>query len=126
MDWMDEYLVWNSSFYPRSISFSSDEIWTPDIMVSNQVNNLRFDMRDPKEAHLRTSSSFELNEKHKYPILVKSNGLCTWLFPARVMSTCQLDQELVINNVYFGLILFRLFNKINYFSSFHSTNNTVV
>ena len=34
-----------------------------------------------------------MNEKENYPILVRSDGHCVWLFPIKIISSCQLDQD---------------------------------
>lgn len=94
--WVDEFLTWNQSSYSRSISFRSDEIWVPDILVDNNINNLRFDSKETKDTYLRTSTAFDLNERNKYPVLVRPDGHCVWLFPIKIMSSCQLDQQNVI------------------------------
>ena len=107
--WQDEFLRWNHSIHSKSISFRSEEIWTPDILVGNNVNNLRFDTnRDGKDVYLRGNTAFDLNERNKYPVLVRPDGNCVWLFPIKVMSSCQLNQEKVAFIIYF---IFEIFSK---------------
>ena len=90
--WNDQFLTWNRSIYSNSILFRSHEIWVPDVIAKNNVNNIAL---SNKESLLAGSSIsiFDPNEKNKYLIIVKPNGDCRWVFPMKLMSNCQLDQR---------------------------------
>ena len=81
----------NKSLFSNTISFKSNEIWVPDVIASNNVNNIVFDSKESSRAS--SNSIFDLNERNKYMILVKPNGDCRWVFPMKLMSNCQLDQQ---------------------------------
>ncbi|XP_042295528.1 neuronal acetylcholine receptor subunit alpha-7-like isoform X1 [Sceloporus undulatus] len=74
MYWYDHYLRWNESEYPgvKSLRFSPDRLWTPDILLYNSANE-EFD------------STFHTH------ILVNSSGYCQWLPPGILKSTCRID-----------------------------------
>lgn len=90
--WNDQYLTWNKSIYPSSILYRPLEIWVPDIIAKNYVNNI---IQTNKKSLLvgDTISIFDHNERLKYMITVKPNGDCRWVFPMKLMSNCQLDQQ---------------------------------
>ncbi|XP_061462912.1 neuronal acetylcholine receptor subunit alpha-7-like [Rhineura floridana] len=74
MYWYDHYLRWNESEYPgvKTLRFSADRIWTPDILLYNSANE-DFD------------STFHTH------VLVNSSGYCQWLPPGILKSTCRID-----------------------------------
>ena len=96
--WRDDFLQWNASIYPNSIEFKSNEIWVPDILAVNNVNNFKF---EPKETYLigHANNIFDFNERNKYFINCMPSGDCRWVFPMKLMSVCELDQQ------YFPLVL---------------------
>ncbi len=90
--WNDEYLTWNKSLFSSSIIFRPNEIWVPDVIVKNNVNNI---IHSNKESLLVGSSVsiFDPNERLKYLIIVRPNGDCRWVFPMKLMSNCELNQQ---------------------------------
>ena len=90
--WRDDFLRWNESLYPMPIAFRSNQIWTPDILAINNVNNFKF---ESKETYLigHANNIFDFNERSKYFIMVNPNGDCHWMFPMKLMSICELDQQ---------------------------------
>ena len=92
MRWNDQFLTWNDSLFSNSIYFRSHEIWVPDVIVKNNVNNIAL---TNQESLLSGSSIsiFDPREKNKYQIKVKPNGDCRWVFPMKLLSNCQLDQR---------------------------------
>lgn len=90
--WNDEFLRWNESIYSNTIAFTTNEIWTPDIITENNMNNFKYDFKDAFFMPY-VNNIFDFNERNKYMILVKPNGDCRWVFPIKLMSACQLNQE---------------------------------
>lgn len=92
LSWRDELLKWNKSLFSSNISFKSHDIWTPDILAMNNVNNFKF---ENKETYLigHSNNIFDFNEREKYLINVNWNGDCVWEFPMKLMSMCELDQQ---------------------------------
>jgi hypothetical protein len=90
--WKDEFLKWNESIYPYTISFTPKEIWVPDLISNNNVNNF---INESKESYLvgHSNNIFELNERNKYFVMVSPNGECRWVFPMKLMSVCQLNHD---------------------------------
>ena len=90
--WKDEFLKWNESIYPYTISFRPMEIWVPDLITNNNVNNFKF---ESQESYLvgHSNNIFDLNERNKYFVMVNPNGECRWVFPMKLMSVCQLNQD---------------------------------
>lgn len=90
--WKDEFLKWNKSVYPNAITFKSSEIWVPDIITTNNVNNFKY---DSEETNIVGSANniFDFNERNKYLILVNPDGDCRWVFPLKLLSMCELNQE---------------------------------
>ncbi|RNA09085.1 hypothetical protein BpHYR1_036427 [Brachionus plicatilis] len=76
--WRDEFIKWNSSVYSNTISFKSTEIWAPDIIVSNNVNNFKFDSEKIVRYTQSSSNIYDFSERNKYFILVDPNGDCRW------------------------------------------------
>ncbi|KAJ8005029.1 hypothetical protein DPEC_G00142400 [Dallia pectoralis] len=74
MEWYDHYLQWNQSEYPgvQSLRFTSDQIWTPDILLYNS-------------AHDKFDATF------KSSVLVNSSGFCIYLPPGIFSSVCDVD-----------------------------------
>jgi hypothetical protein len=92
LTWKDEFISWNERIYPMTIEFKSSEIWVPDILAMNNVNNFKFEQ---KESYLvgHANNIFDFNERNKYFIMVNSSGMCRWTFPMKLMSICELDQQ---------------------------------
>jgi hypothetical protein len=90
--WNDELIRWNESAYGQPIAFRPGVIWTPDILAMNNVNNFNY---ENKETYLigHAKSIFDFNERNKYLIMVNPNGDCRWVFPMKLMSVCELDQQ---------------------------------
>jgi hypothetical protein len=90
--WNDELLRWNESIYGQQIAFRSGHIWTPDILAMNNVNNFKY---ENKETYLlgHANNIFDFNERNKYLVMVNPNGDCRWVFPMKLMSVCELDQQ---------------------------------
>ncbi len=95
--WNDEFLVWNKSLFHNSIKFRSNEIWVPDAIVKNSINSMIQNGHNTNQKGSlnvgNAMSIFDLNERFKYLIVVKPNGDCRWVFPMKLMSNCQLDQQ---------------------------------
>ncbi|XP_058859109.1 neuronal acetylcholine receptor subunit alpha-7 [Acipenser ruthenus] len=72
--WTDIYLTWNHSEYPgvQNLRFPSDQIWVPDILLYNSADE-RFD------------ATFHTN------VLVNSSGVCQYIPPGILKSTCYID-----------------------------------
>lgn len=90
--WNDQFLTWNRSLFLNPIYFRPYEIWIPDIIAKNNVNNIAL---TNQESLLSGSSIsiFDPNEKYKYSIVVKPNGDCRWIFPMKLLSNCKLDKQ---------------------------------
>lgn len=60
--WTDDFLKWNKSIYDKAIAFKSNEIWVPDLIASNNVNNFKF---ESKESYLigYANNIFDFTEK---------------------------------------------------------------
>lgn len=91
--WRDEFIKWNSSIYSNTLAFKSTDIWVPDIIVSNNVNNFKFDSEKSVRYTQSSSNIYDFSERNKYFILVNSNGDCRWVFPLKLLTICELDQE---------------------------------
>ncbi|KAL3879913.1 hypothetical protein ACJMK2_032189 [Sinanodonta woodiana] len=75
LSWKDEFLVWNASQYGElySVDFPQDEIWKPDIVLSNGYER------------------FNVLGENCVKITVTQNGTATW-HPGDVFdSTCSID-----------------------------------
>lgn len=90
--WNDEFLRWNHSSYSNSISFRSNEIWVPDIITANNVNNFKYDSSD-RYLIGNSHNIYDFAERNKYFILVNSSGDCRWVFPIKLLSICELNQD---------------------------------
>jgi hypothetical protein len=90
--WRDDLLRWNESIYNQPIAFRTSQIWTPDVLAMNNVNNFKF---ENKETYLigHANSIFDFNERNKYLVMVNPSGDCRWVFPMKLMSVCELDQQ---------------------------------
>lgn len=91
--WRDEFLKWNNSIYSNSLSFKSTEIWVPDIIVSNNVNNFKFDSEKKVGYSQSHSNIYDFSERNKYFIMINANGDCRWVFPLKVLTICELNQD---------------------------------
>jgi hypothetical protein len=92
LTWFDQIINWNYSIYSNPILFKSYEIWTPDIITNNNVNNIKYDSKDTIVINFG-NNIFDFSEREKYMIRCKSTGECNWSFPMKSMTTCQLNQE---------------------------------
>ncbi|CAF0725306.1 unnamed protein product [Brachionus calyciflorus] len=90
--WKDEFLKWNSSVYSNAITFKPSEIWVPDIIASNNVNSFKFES-DNLNPLGQSNNIFDFNERNKYFILVNPNGDCRWIFPLKILTMCELNQD---------------------------------
>lgn len=91
--WRDEFIKWNNSVYSNTLSFKSTEIWVPDIIVSNNVNNFKFDLEKKVGYSQSHSNIYDFSERNKYFIMIDSNGDCRWVFPLKVLTICELNQD---------------------------------
>ncbi|XP_066270842.1 neuronal acetylcholine receptor subunit alpha-9-like [Branchiostoma lanceolatum] len=73
--WVDEYLTWNVTKYGgiESIHTNSENIWRPDIVVYNRIQDEGF------------SSTPDTNAEVFY------DGRVNWFHPVTVRSTCLMD-----------------------------------
>ncbi len=76
--WDDEYLRWDPNDHSHPLTFTADEIWTPDIIVSNLVYHKQYDY----------------NKRYQYLIVVQPNGSVHWTFPTKFVSTCPVNQDM--------------------------------
>ncbi|XP_065061778.1 neuronal acetylcholine receptor subunit alpha-7-like [Rhopilema esculentum] len=76
--WKDENLVWDPKNYSniKSINFLAEEIWKPDVVLYNSVDNDGGGILD---------TSMTTN------IIVSSDGSCSWFCPLILQTECSVD-----------------------------------
>lgn len=77
MRWTDEHLRWDQSVYGgiHEVSFSSYDIWTPDLLHWNAITN-------------KPTVSYDIDRTN---IVVMPNGTVYWTPSFKVTSSCNLD-----------------------------------
>lgn len=93
MTWRDEFLTWNKSIHDRSLSFDPTRIWTPDIIVSNNLNSFKYGTHQETDVVPYGNNIFDFNERTKYFVTVQPNGDCYWAFPMKLLSVCEINLD---------------------------------
>ncbi|KAK3727985.1 hypothetical protein QZH41_015939, partial [Actinostola sp. cb2023] len=90
--WKDPSLVWNSSNYGniKSININPENIWTPDIVLYNNVN-----FEDNGEQYL-----------FKTKVVISSDGTVTWLSPNKLRSFCKINIQYFPFDTQYCVIMF--------------------
>ena len=92
--WYDEFIQWDNETYSNDIAFRAHEIWVPNLIAGNSLNNFKLDSNQKGyELDLNFLEIFDLKEREKYLISINSQGECRWNYPIKMMTVCQLDQE---------------------------------
>lgn len=72
--WVDEYLKWRPSMNGgiKSIIIPSSKVWTPDVLLYQSIQD-------------------GFDSKYQSQVVISSDGTCSWLPPAIIQSSCEVD-----------------------------------
>jgi hypothetical protein len=94
LTWQDEFITWDKNIYENDLAFRFNEIWVPSLISGNNLVNFKIDSTKGYELDLNFYSIFDLAERKRYLISVDSTGKCTWKYPLKLMTVCQLNQQI--------------------------------
>jgi hypothetical protein len=94
LTWQDEFITWDENIYENDLAFRYSEIWVPSLISGNNLVNFKIDSTKGYELDLNFYSIFDLAERNRYLISVDSTGKCTWKYPLKLMTVCQLNQQI--------------------------------